>query len=85
MFNQVVIILSTIYLAFSIQVAPTWVTSTLIKSGTQIVINNILTGNSSSPSLTATMTFSTAFSAAPQICFGLTRYEANDLLFNEFF
>lgn len=83
MLNQVVIILSAVHLALFIQVPPTWVASTLTRAGTQNVINNILTGNTSSPNVT--ITFSSGFSAIPNLCYGISRYEANDLLYNEFF
>jgi hypothetical protein len=57
-----------------VQVAPTWITSTYVKASSNSIIST-LTGNSSTPS--ATLTFSSAFSAAPNLAYGILNYEGN--------
>ena len=54
-------------------VAPTWVTSSFVKAGQGNLINYVLTGKSASP--TATMTFSSAFSAVPNLGYGIINSE----------
>ena len=60
-------------LGVSAAVPPTWVTSSLVKAGQANVINNVLTGNKVTPS--ATMPFSSAFSALPNLGYGIIGYE----------
>jgi hypothetical protein len=54
-------------------VAPVWITSTFVQAASNKVINNVLTGNSATP--TATMNFAPAFSAPPNLGYGVTNYQ----------
>lgn len=58
-----------------IQVPPTWVTSNYVQAANVAVINNILTGNSVTP--TATFVFGFAFSSVPNLGYGIFGYEGN--------
>ena len=53
-------------------VAPTWVTSSLVKAS-QFNVINTLTGSTATPA--ATMAFSSAFSAPPNLGYGIINYE----------
>lgn len=61
------------------QFAPTWITSNYIQTGLKKVIDgdacNCKTGNSSTP--TATLAFTTAFTAVPNLGYGITSYQGN--------
>lgn len=69
-----------LYLIYEVagQVAPTWITSPYIQAASKKIIDGDLctckTGNTSTP--TATMTFTTAFSAPPNLGFGVTNYQS---------
>jgi hypothetical protein len=66
-----------ISVAYSITVAPTWVTSQYVQADSYKIIDGDLcsctTGNSSTP--TATMIFTNAFSSLPHLAYGISRYE----------
>lgn len=59
------------------QVAPTWITSSYVQAASKKVIDGVAcsckTGNTSTP--TATLTFVTAFSAVPNLGYGITNYQ----------
>ncbi len=55
-----------------VQVVPTWVTSNLVKAAQFNVIRK-LTDYTTTPS--ATMPFSSAFTAIPNLCYGIVNYE----------
>jgi hypothetical protein len=54
-------------------VAPTWVTNSLVKAGQGNLVNGVKTSSNSIPP-TATMTFSSAFSALPNLGYGIMNY-----------
>lgn len=56
-----------------ITVAPTWMSSPFVKAGQNNLINNVKTGNTSTPQ--ATMTFSSAYSSPPHLAYGIINYE----------
>lgn len=58
--------------ALMLQVAPTWVTSPLVRADQFNVINNVMTGNKTTP--TATMTFSSSFTQVPNLAYGTINY-----------
>jgi hypothetical protein len=59
-----------------VSVSPTWVTSSYVQAGSSSLINNVRIGNESTPS--ATLTFGTAFTSAPNLCYGIINYEGDD-------
>ena len=73
MFVLLVVIQTILHWGAAVSVAPTWVTSSLVKAGQFNVINNVLSGRSATPA--ATMTFSSAFSALPNLGYGIINYE----------
>lgn len=70
-----------INIANTIQVVPTWITSSYVQADSAKLINGIKTGNSTTP--TMTMTFVTAFGTIPNLGYGIIRYEANDYMASE--
>lgn len=70
-----------------IQVAPTWITSNYLQADSKKVINGDVTGttvgNASTP--TATIPFTTAFGAVPNLGYGISNYQGNDNLGSEMF
>lgn len=81
-----IIIGSLVSVAFG-QVAPTWITSSYVQAASQRILNGdacgCKTGNASTP--TATMTFASAFSAVPNLGFGITNYQGDDVFGSEMF
>ena len=68
---QIILLLLGIYQTISLQVAPTWLTSSFI-SATQNDVLNTLTGSTSTP--TATLTYPNAFSSTPNLAYGIINY-----------
>lgn len=54
------------------QHTPKWVASNYVQSGSKAVINNVLTGNTSTP--TASITFHASFLDQPKLGYGILGY-----------
>lgn len=70
------LLLALLNYVYTITVAPTWVTSSYIRASSNLIINGTTKIGSSSASPTATMIFSSAFSAAPNLAYGVCHYES---------
>ena len=66
-----------VHVGTAISVAPTWVTSSLVKADQYNLIAT-KTGNNITPSVT--MTFSSAFTAPPHLGYGIINYEGNNVV-----
>lgn len=69
------VFLSCVQWIRSASVAPTWITSTYVQANSNKVINGGPVGSSASPVPSATMNFATAFTAAPNLGYGVSGYE----------
>lgn len=74
MFIPLLFIQVIVQQAMGASVAPTWVTSSLVKAGQGNLVNGVEINSLSVPP-TATMTFSGSFSALPNIGYGIMNYE----------
>lgn len=63
----------------SLQVAPTWTTSSLVQAAEKNIISTISNENTS-PIPSATMTFSFAFLSIPRLAYGISSYEGTYFL-----
>lgn len=62
------------HFVFSINTyTPTWITSNYIQADANRVINNVKTGNSSTPSAMIPFTF--AFAVVPNLGYGISNYQ----------
>ena len=84
MFIWAYFILQALVISVSpVTVAPTWVGNTYVQAGSKRIVNGVETGSNVTP--TSTITFTVAFTTAPNLVYGISDYEGGDSLRDENF
>jgi hypothetical protein len=68
---KVMFIYCIVQIAKSITVAPTWIAAPEVQANSNRIINGVWRSSTTS----ITVTFATAFSTTPRLCYGLSSYQ----------